>query len=100
LIKRNGQQRLLPPTGINSLSLFDSNFIRLRSTHEANTFKTMGIAAPNKVQFYIEHFFPNLNSFADTTTRDLQMEHVLNNLGGLMAERDGFEGRSCTPHRP
>jgi len=100
LIKRNGQQRLLPPTGINSLSLFDSNFIRLRSTHEANTFKTMGIAAPNKVQFYIEHFFPNLNSFADTTTRDLQMEHVLNNLGGLMAERDGFEGKKCTPHCP
>ena len=100
LMKRNGQQRLLPPTGINSLSLFDSNFIRLRSTHEANTFKTMGIAAPNKVQFYIEHFFPNLNSFADTTTRDLQMEHVLNNLGGLMAERDGFEGKKGTPHCP
>ena len=106
-----GVQRLLPPndTSITS-SLFDNSFIVVSSQREIATLKLMGIQSPSLSDFYINHFFSNLTNTAssttsfpstsssesvssftmDTNTRDLQMVHILNQMGGLMAERSDF----------
>ena len=94
--------RLLPPSDGSILpELLDENFVRSSNGFDSQILRSFGLSCVKKSDFYTKHLFPRLPILYDTMDADdddtslarscdMQMEHLVNDLGGIIFEQRDF----------